>query len=216
MNQNHPPRIKAMLSRMELVKTDFSGITMSISLDGNVKNLPETHELKSSITSEDTKQLLTALNDAFSKQDLARVTALYSYAVLFPEKDQEEIRQEIIQDFGIYINGLKNETEVNEMFLHPGFSSLVTGLNEKGITDLQFKMFSRYHLEDKTSVGKRIATIQKNLPLTAEQKEEVLNYIREIRSENDKIEKKDHTKTIILIVLTVVLLLIRLALRMRR
>jgi hypothetical protein len=201
---------------MELVKTDFSGVTMSISLDGNIRNLPETDEIRSSVTSEDAKQLLTAINVAFSKQDLARVNALYSYVVLFPEKDQEEIRQETIQDFLLYINGLKNESEVNALFLHPGFSSLVTGLNDKLVTDLQFKLFSRYHLDDKTPVGKRIAIIQKNLPLSAEQKEETLNYIKEIRSENDKIEKKDHTKTIIIIVLTVVLLLIRLALRMRK
>jgi preprotein translocase subunit SecE len=217
VNQNHPPKIKAMLDRMELVKTDFSGVTMSISLDGNIRNLPETDEIRSSVTPEDTKQLLTALNVAFSKQDLTRVNALYSYAVLFPEKDQAEIRQEISRDFLIYINGLKNETEVNALFLHPGFSNLVTGLNNKEVTDLQFKIFSRYHLDDKTTVGKRVAAIQKNLPLNDDQKKQVTDYLNEIRAEKEKIEqKKDHTKTIIVIVLMVVLLIIRLVLRANR
>ena len=190
---------------------------MSISLDGNIRNLPETNEIRSSITPEDTQQLLTALNNAFSKQDLTRVSALYSYAVLFPEKDQAEIRQGIRQDFQLYINGLKNESEVNALFLHPGFPNLVTGLNDKVVTDLQFKLFSRYHLDDKTTIGKRIAAIQKNLPLSDDQKKQVTDYLNEIRAEKEKIEqKKDHTKTIIVIVLMVVLLIIRLVLRANR
>jgi hypothetical protein len=217
MNRNHPPKIKAMLDRMELVKTDFSGVTMSISLDGNIRNLPETDAIRSSVTSEDTKQLLAALNSAFSKHDLARVSALHSYVALFPENAQAEINQEISRNFLVYINGLKNETEVNALFLHPGFPNLVTGLNDKQVTDLQFKIFSRYHLDDKTTVGKRIAVIQKNLPLNDDQKKEVTGYLNEIKAEKEKIEqKKDHTKTIIVIALMVVLLIIRLVLRANR
>lgn len=170
-----------------------------------------------SITSEDTKQLLTALNLAFKKQDLTRVTALYSYAVLFPEKDQAGIRQEVISDFLLYIGEQKNETELNAMFLHPGFPNLISILNDIELTDLQFKLFSRYHLDDKTTAGRCIAGIQKNLPLSEDQKTEVVNYLKEIKSEKEKVEKKkDHTKSIILIVFIVTLFVIRMALRMSR
>lgn len=205
-----------MLGRMALIKTDLSEVTMSISLDGNIKDLPETNEIRSSITADDKKQLLTALNHAFTKQDLTRVVALHSYSVLFSETDQTEIRQEVIRDFLLYVKEQKSEAEVNGMFLHPGFPALVTVLNDKELTDLQFKLFSRYHLDDNTTTGKRIAGIQKNLPLSDDQKAEVMNYLEEIKLEKEKVEKKkDHTKSIILIVLVITLFIIRMALRAR-
>lgn len=204
-----------MLSRIELIKTDLSEVSLSISLDGNVKDLPETKEIISSVTTENKQQLLTALNRAFTQQDLARVNALYSYSALFTEKDRAEIRQEVIRDFILYIGEQKNEVKLNAMFLHPGFVNLITLINDKELTDLQFKLFSRYHLDDKTTTGKRIAAIQKNLPLSEAQKSEVVNYLDEIKAEKEQVEKKkDHTKTIIIVVLSLVLLIIRVALRM--
>lgn len=215
MNQTYPAKVRAMLSRIELIKTDLSEVSMSISLDGNVKDLPETKEILSSITTENKQQLVTALNLAFTQQDLARVNALYSYVVLFAENDQAEIRQEAIRGFILYIGEQKNEVKLNAMFLHPGFVNLITHLNDKELTDLQFKLFSRYHLDDKTPVGRRIAGIQKNLPLSEAQKAEVVNYLDEIKAEKEQVEKKkDNTKTIIIVVLSVVLLIIRFALRM--
>lgn len=216
MNQSYPPRVRAMLTRIALVKTDFSEVSMSISIDGTIKDLPETIEIMSSITTEDTRQLLTALNLAFAKQDLARVNALYSYSVLFPEKDQAEIRQETIQDFLLYIRGQKNEVELNGMFMHPGFSSLVTLLNDKELIDLQFRLFARYHLDDKTTAGRRIAGVQKNLPLSEEQKEQVLTYLKEIKSQNEQVDKKESNKATIWIIVGVSLLIIRIILRMSR
>ena len=126
---------------------------MSISLDGNVKDLPETKEILSSITTENKQQLVTALNLAFTKQDLARVHALYSYVVLFAENDQAEIRQEAIRGLILYIGEQKNEEKLNVEFLSPGFGNLCTNVNDKRLTDLQFKLISRYHLDKKTPVG---------------------------------------------------------------
>jgi hypothetical protein len=101
--------------------------------------------------------------------------------------------------------------------MHPGFPGLITALNDTELTDLQFRLFSRYHLDDKTTAGRRIAGIQKNLPLSEEQKAEVLNYLQEIKDEKQQVEnKKDHTRTIILVSLSVILLIIRLVLRMNR
>lgn len=217
MNQNHPPRVRAALERIQLIKTDLSGVNMSVSLDGPVGSLPETTEILSSINSEDKTRLLTALNDAFEKRDLTKVSALYSYAVLFQEADKLEIKAETLQNFQVYLRGHKDFDEMNAIFTHPGFSNLVLALNNKDLTDLQFRLFARYHLENKTTIGKKIAGIQKNFPLTREQWAEVVNYLEEIKLEKEKVEKKkNHTRTIILVVLIITLFIIRMALRMHR
>jgi hypothetical protein len=219
LNQNHPPRVRAMLSRIELIKTDLSKVNMNVSLDGSVKDLPETAEILSSINSEDKTRLLTALNDAFSKRDLTKVSALYSYIVLFSESDQLEIKVETLQDFQLYIRGHKDEDELNEIFTHPGFSTLITTLNNKELTDLQFRLFARYHLENKTRIGKKIAGIQKNLPLNEKQKAEVIQYLEEMKAEkqeNDFVENKKSNKALIWTLVGVALIIIRILLRLSR
>lgn len=208
-----------MLSRMELIKTDLSEVTMSVSLDGNVKDLPETKEILSTINSEDKTRLLTALNDAFTKRDLTKVSALYSYIVLFSESDQLEIKGETLQDFQLYIRGHKDEDELNEIFTHPGFSTLIHALNNKDLTDLQFRLFTRYHLENKTNVGRKIAGIQKNLPLNEGQKSEVIQYLDEIKAEkqkNDSTENKNSNKALVWTIVAVALIIIRILLRLSR
>jgi hypothetical protein len=144
------------------------------------------------------------------------VNALYSYFVLFSEKEQAEIKQEVTNDFLVYVEGRQNETEVNAMFMHPGFSHLVTALNNQELTDLQFRLFSRYHLDDKTTAGRRVAVVQKSLPLNEDQKAEVLDYLKAIKSENDQVETKQNNKATVWIIIAVALLIIRIILRMSR
>ena len=215
MNPNYPPKVRSMLERLALIKTDLSGVTMSVSLDRNFKDLPETNEILSSITSEDKNRLLMALEQAFANKDLTRVIALYSYIVLFQETDQTNIKQEVIRYFLLYIKEQKNDAELNAMFLHPGFPGLVSGLNDRELTDLQFNLFSRY-LDNKTAIGTRIVGVQKNLPLREDQKKEVLNYLDEIKAEKEKVENKtNRNRSIIIIVLVVTLFIIRMVLRTR-
>lgn len=217
MSQDLPPRVRTMLDRIQLIKSDLSEVKMSISLDGAIRTLPETTALKESLTSEDTKRLLQALNQAFAQKDLTKVSALYSYTALFSDEQRAEIRQEIIQEFKDYLNSLRNETEISEMFLHAGFAAMMHQLNDTDLINAQFKLFERYYLDPESgSSGRRIAGIQKNLPLNSDQKEKLNNYLRQLRAENDKEEKKDNTKTIIIVVLMVTLFLIRFALRMSR
>lgn len=219
MNQNHPPRVRAMLGRIELIKTDLSNVNISVSLDGNIRDLPETTQILSSINSEDKKRLLTALNDAFTKRDLTKVSALYSYIVLFSESDQLEIKRETLQDFQIYIRGYKNEDELNEIFTHPGFSTLINALDNQDLTDLQYRLFARYHLDDKTNIGRKIAGIQKNLPLNEDQKAKVIQYLEDIKAEkqkNDLTENKKSNTALIWTLVGVALLVIRIILRLSR
>lgn len=217
MNQDYPSRVKNMLDRLQLIKSDLSDVKMSISLDGTIRTLPETTALKDSLTAEDLKRLSLALHDAFGRKDLTRVTALYSYGVLFSEEQRAEIRQETIQEFKELVNSMKNETEVSEMFLHAGFSNMINQLNDSDLTNTQFKLFERYYLDPESGpTGRRVAGIQKNLPISSEQKAVLNKYIQELRAETDKVERKDNTRTIIVVVLTIVLLIIRFALRMSR
>lgn len=204
-----------MLERIALIKTDLSGVIMSISLNGNVRDLPETHEILSSIAEEDKNRLLIVLEQAFTNKDLTRVIALYSYIILFQEPDQISIKQEVIRYFIRYIKEQKNEAELNAMFLHPGFPGLVSSLNDKELTDLQFNLFSRY-LDNKTAINTRIAGIQKTLPLSEDQKIKVLSFLHEIKAEKEKVEnKKNRNRSIIIILLVITLFIIRMVLRTR-
>jgi hypothetical protein len=208
-----------MLERIQLIKSDLSGVNLSVSLDGIVKDLPEIAAILSSIDSEDKVRLLTALHDAFEKRDLTKVSALYSYICLFSEADQLEIKRETLQDLQLYIRGHKNEDELNEIFMHPGFSILVNSLDNKDLTDLQFRLFERYHLENKTSAGKRIAGIQKHLPLSKEQLATVIRYLDELKAEkqkNDEVENKKSNKALIWTLVGVALIIIRILLRLSR
>lgn|GEM_PF-5512049 len=208
-----------MMDRLRLIKTDLSGVSMSVSLDGNILNLPETAEILSSVNSEDKTRLLTALNDAFTKRDLTKVSALYSYIVLFSDSDQLEIKGETLQDFQLYIRGHKDEDELNEILTHPGFSTLINALNNKDLTDLQFRLFARYHLENKSNIGRRIAGVQKNLPLNEEQRAEVIQYWDDIKAEKQKIgsiDNKNSNKALIWTLVAVVLIIIRIMLRLSR
>jgi hypothetical protein len=208
-----------MLERLQLLKTDLSEVKMSVSLEGGVKDLPEVTVLLSAIDREDKTRLLTALHDAFTKRDLTKVSALYSYIVLFPEADQAEIKQEILHDFQGYIKGYRSEEELNDIFTHPGFAMLVNGLNNKVLTDMQFQFFSLFHLDNKTNIGKKIAGIQKTLPLSAEQRSEVIQYLEEIKAEKQKsaeIENKNSNKVLIWTLIGAALLIIRILLRLSR
>ncbi len=208
-----------MLERVRLIKSDLSGVHISVSLDGNVKNLPEVAEILSSINSEDKTRLLTALHEAFEQRDLTKVTALYSYIVLFSESDQLEIKRETLQDFQLYIRGHKNEDELNDIFTHPGFSTLVNALNNQDLTDLQFRLFERYHIENKTNIGRKVAIVQKNLPLSEEQRAGVIQYLEEMKAEkqkNDAIEEKKSNKALIWTIVGIALLVIRILLRLSR
>lgn len=215
MNPNHPPRVRTMLDRMQLIKTDVSAAKMSISLDG-IQHLPETSELKSSLTQDDAGKLLAALHHAFAQQDLTKVSALYSYAVLFSEAQQQEIRKETILEFHQFLGLQKNDVELSAMYLHAGFANMINQLNDADLTNAQFKLFERYFLDTNDRNGKRIAGIQRNLPLSSDQKSLITDYLNQMKAENEKAEKKDNTKTIILIVVTVSLILLRIALRMSK
>ncbi|MNK09014.1 hypothetical protein D3C87_269610 [compost metagenome] len=212
----HPPRVRAMLERMQLIKSDLSTVTMTISLDGNIRNLPETEELKASLSRTEATQLLTALNEAFRIQDLAKVTALYSYAVLFSDEIQEEIRKETVLEFQQFLNIGRDLAGLEQMFLHAGFGKMIQLLKDDELTTAQFKLFQAHYLHTKSNLGKRIAGIQRQLPLNSDQQNAVVTYIEQIKSENEKVEKKDNTKTTILIVVTIVLILIRLIVKMSR
>lgn len=204
-----------MLDRMQLIKIDISAAKMSISLDG-IQHLPETLELKSSLTQDDSNKLLLALHQAFAQQDLTKVSALYSYVVLFSETQQQEIRHETIQEFHQFLALQKNDVELSAMYLHAGFSRMINLLNDADLTTAQFKLFEWYFLDPNDRTGKRIAGVQRNLPLNSEQKKMVTDYLSQLKAENEKAEKKDHTKTIILIIVTISLLLLRFALRMSK
>lgn len=216
MNQNHPPRISAMIDKMNLINGDLSSVTMSISLDGAIGSLPETEAIKQNIGKEHVTKLLKALNEAFSQNDLTKVTALYSYVQLFPEQLQTEIRSETLIEFKDFINKKTSETEVVSMFTNAGFSTMMNTLRNKELMDLQFNLFERFFLFEQSATGKRIATVQKNLPISGEQKEAVIDYINNYKSQYDKAEKKDNTKTIIIISISVLLILIRIILRASR
>lgn len=208
-----------MLGRLQLLKTDLSGVSMSVSLEGNIKDLPEVTELLTSVNSEDRTRLLTALHESFEKRDLTKVSALYSYIALFSETDQLAIKRETLQDFQLYIRGHKNEDELNDIFTHPGFSTLINALNNEDLTDLQFRLFERYHLENKTSIGRRIAGVQKNLPLTKEQRAAVVKYLDDIKAEkqkNDSAENKRSNTALIWGMVGIVLIIIRILLRLSR
>lgn len=208
-----------MLERMQLIKTNLSEVKMSVSLDGGVKDLQEVKELLSSINLEDKTRLLTALNDAFSKRELTKVSALYSYLVLFPETDRAEIKAEILHDLEPYIKGYGSEDELNDMFMHPGFATLINGLNNRSLTDLQFQFFSLFHLGNKTNTGRKIAGIQKTFPLSDEQRSEVIQYLDEMKAEKQKSDaayNKSSNKALIWTLVAVALIIIRILLRMSR
>ncbi|WP_300662796.1 hypothetical protein [Fluviicola sp.] len=200
---------------MQLIKTDLSAAKMSISLDG-IQHLPETLDLKSSLAQEELAKLLSALHEAFVQQDLTKVTALYSYVALFSETQQQEIRKETVREFHQFLGLQKNDVELSAMYLHAGFANMINQLNDVDLTNAQFKLFERYFLDTNDRTGKRIAGIQRNLPLNSDQKKLVADYLEQLKSENEKVEKKDNTKTIILVIITVSLILIRFALRMSR
>ena len=208
-----------MLERMLLVKTDLSGVNMSVSIEGIIKDLPEVIEIRASVNAEDKNRLLTALHESFEKRDLTKISALYSYIVLFPETDQLDIKRETLQDLQLYIRGHKNEDELNDIFTHPGFSTLINALNNEELTDLQFRLFERYHLENKTTIGKRIAGVQKNLPLSKEQRAAVVKYLDELKAEKQKSDEaynKSSNKALIWTIVAVALIIIRILLRLSR
>lgn len=189
----YPPKVQAMLERLKLIKTDLSDVNMMVSLEG-VKDLPETLEILSSISSEDKMRLQVSLQHSFEKRDLTRVNVLYSYVSLFSELDQLDLKNKVAQDFQVYLKGYQNENEINRIYTHPGFSSLIIDLNSVDLTALQFELFSFLHLDNKTSTGKKLAKIQKKLPLTEEQHEEVNRYLDEIKIDMEQdamLEKKE-------------------------
>jgi hypothetical protein len=203
MNQNHPPRISAMIDKMNLINGDLSSVTMSISLDGAIGSLPETIAIKENLGKEHATKLLKALNDAFSKNDLTKVTALYSYVQLFPEQLQTEIRSETLIEFKEFISKKNNETELANMFLHPGFTSLVNTFQNEELIDRQFKIFEKQYLSELSSTGKRIAISQKNLSLNTIQKEKVVTYIKKFK-QNYTLEENLNKKNIFLAIFIIV------------
>lgn len=207
-----------MLDRLKLIKTDLSEIHMIVSLDG-ISDLPETAELLSSINSEDKARLQNALRHSFEKRDLARVSALYSYVSLFSESDQLQIKSEVVQDFQVYLKAYQNENDLNGIFTHPGFSNLIIALNDKGLTDLQFELFSFFHLDDKTNTGKKMARIQKNLPLSEDQRDQIIQYLEDMKAEKEQnaVEEKKRSKTALIFgIIGLTLLIIRVLLRLAR
>ncbi len=219
MQNNHPPRVRAMLDRLRLIKTDLSRVTMAVSLEGAIRDLPETVEILASVDQEDKQRWLTAVHEAFGKRDLTKVSALFSYIALFPEADRREMKSETMQDFQLFLRGHANEDELNGIFLHPGFSQLIKELNAKELTDLQFRLFARYHLENKTNMGRRIAGVQKNLPLDEVQMQEVIRYLDEIKAEKAReaaAENKATNKGYIWLGISIVLIIIRIILKMSR
>lgn len=192
---------------------------MIVSLDGGIRDLPETTEILSSISLEDKVRLQTALHHSFEKRDLTKVSALYSYISLFPESDQLQLKSEVAQDFQLYIRGYNNEDDLTGVFIHPGFSGLITSLNNRELTDLQFELFSFFHLDNKTIVGKKIANIQKNLPLSEDQRGQVIRYLDEMKAEkeqNASDEKKRSKTALIFGLIGLTLLIIRVLLRLAR
>lgn len=213
----YPPKVQAMLERLKLIKTDLSDVHMIVSLEG-VKDLPETLEILSSINSEDKMRLQAILHHSFEKRDLTKISALFSYVSLFSELDQMEIKNEVAQDFQVYLKAYQDENDLNRIFTHPGFSSLIIALNSKDLTDLQFELFSFFHLDNKTNTGKRLAKIQKTLPLSEDQHEQVNRYLDEIKAEIEQnaTEEKKRNKTALVLVLIGLVLIIRVLLRLAR
>lgn len=108
---------------------------------------------------------------------------------------------------------------MNDIFTHPGFSTLINALNNEELTDLQFRLFERYHLENKTTIGKRIAGVQKNLPLSKEQRAAVVKYLDELKAEKQKSDEaynKSSNKALIWTIVAVALIIIRILLRLSR
>jgi hypothetical protein len=218
LKTGHPPKVQAMLERLKLIKTDLSGVNMIVSLEG-VRDLPETSEILSSIHSDDIMRLRTALHHSFEKRDLTRASALYSYVSLLPESDQLQIKAEVVQDFQVYLKAYQNENDLNGIFTHAGFSNLIIALNNKELTDLQFELFSFFHLDNKTSTGKKMARIQKNLPLSEVQRGQVIQYLDEIKAEKEQnaVEEKKRSKAALIFgILGLTLLIIRVILRLSR
>lgn len=213
----YPPKVQAMLERLKLIKTDLSDVHMMVSLEG-VKDLPETLEILSSINSEDKMRLQAILHHSFEKRDLTKISALFSYVSLFSELDQMEIKNEVAQDFQVYLKAYQDENDLNRIFTHPGFSSLIIALNSKDLTDLQFELFSFFHLDNKTNTGKKLAKIQKTLPLSEDQHEQVNRYLYEIKAEIEQnaTEEKKRNKTALVLVLIGIVLIIRVLLRLAR
>ncbi len=207
-----------MLDRLKLIKTDLSEVNMIVSLEG-IRDLPETAELLSSINSEDKTRLQKALQYSFEQRDLAKVSALYSYISLFSESDQLQLKSEVIKDFQLYIRGYTNEDDLNRIFTHPGFSNLIIAINSKALTDLQFELFSFFHLDNKTNVGKKIARIQKNFPLSEDQRGQIIRYLDEMKAEKEQnaSEEKKRSKTALIFgLIGLALIIIRVLLRLAR
>lgn len=218
MKKDQQFKVRAMLDLLNLIKTDLSEVNMIVSLDG-VRDLPETAELLSSINSEDKTHLQKALNLSFEKRDLTKVSALYSYVSLFSQSDQLEIKEGVVKDFQIYFRTYQNEIDLNGIFTHPGFSNLIHAINNKELTDLQFELFSFFHLDNKTLIGKKIAKIQKSLPLSEDQRDQVVRYLDEVKAEKEQAisaEKKRSKTALIFGILGLTLLIIRLILRLAR
>lgn len=212
---SYPPKVQAMIEELKLIKTDLSGAHMIVSLDG-IKDLPETLEILSSISSEDKIRLQASLHHSFERRDFTRVNVLFSYISLFSELDQLEIKNKVAQDFQVYLKGYQNENEINRIYTHPGFSSLINDLNNVDLTALQFELFSFLHLDNKTNTGKKLAKIQKKLPLTEEQHEQVNRYLDEIKIdiEQDAMLEKKRNKTALVLVLIGLAIIIRILLRL--
>lgn len=125
---------------------------------------------------------------------MTKVTALYSYVQLFSEQLQSEIRSETLIEFKDFINKKTIESDIIEMFTNAGFSTMMNTLRNKELMDLQFNLFEKHFLFEQSATGKRIATIQKNLPISGEQKDAVIEYINNYKSKISKRRKKGQYK----------------------
>lgn len=217
MLTNYPPRIRSMIGRIELILGNLSDIQLSISLDGNIGDLPEVQAVKRSLTSSHAEGLLLAIHQAFIAKDLARVNALSSYFLLFDLQTQDKCKGELIEEMKSYISGLKTDEQFAELFLHAGYISILNYLSDKELMDIQYKEFyNRFLVEESLSSAKRIAQAQKKLPLSESQLNEINKFLDNIKAKTEIVERKESNKATIWIVVTIVLIILRILLRLNR
>lgn len=213
---HYPTKIQAKLERILLIKTDLTAIDRVLPFDTTVRDLPEVQALQHSLSEEDTKRLMIALDQAFDQNDLSRVMALYSYGTLFTDDIQQEIRQQTIEDFHRFLGISRNETDLSAMFLHAGFAQMISQLNDSNLTTVQFDLFERSYLAEENPKTARIAGVQRNLPLFDEQKMVVVRYLEQLRLKAEKVEKKNYNKTVILIIIVFLAFILRFVLRLSK
>ncbi len=170
---NYPPRIRSMIGRIELILGNLSDIQLSISLDGNIGDLPEVQAVKRSLTSSHAEGLLLAIHQAFIAKDLARVNALYSYFILFDESIQKKAKLELVKEFTSYVKSKTSNEEFTDMFLNAGYLSLIKITNDNLLIDYQFNEFKVRFMDIESNLTKRMALIQQKIPLNELQLKEV-------------------------------------------